>query len=245
MYVRFAPRAQVCNNFMEFKPIIKNSNEEKNSPYDLLKESIEMGNCSTRELEKAKDSVSLEQFSELALLLAREKESREQRLEEERHVDMLTGLRNDGLKELNELVEEINEFPNGSLKSILVVYLDLNKFKKINDQYGHAVGNQALIAFVDRLKLFVKRKDRIFRLHGDEFSVILPIDKDLSEQETIKIFQRLFNGVKKFNMPNNDIELSASVGYSLFKEGDTAKELLDRADKSMYKNKEESKGREL
>ena len=178
------------------------------------------------------------------------KEAKEKirKLEEDRHVDILTGLRTDAEPEMDKLIEELKEHRNGPLSSIVVVYLDLNKFKQINDIHGHAVGDKAILKFVDRLQSLIKRTDTIFRLHGDEFVVIMPVGKGLTEEETISIFQRLHNGVSKFDMPVDNgeekiIELSSSIGFAVYKEGDNAETLMDKADKSMYENKEESRRR--
>lgn len=171
-------------------------------------------------------------------------EEEKKRLEKERHIDMLTGLHTDAEPELDKLIKELNEHPEGPLNSVVVVYLDLNKFKQINDTHGHAAGDKAVLTFVDRLKALIDRGDTIFRLHkaGDEFVVIMPVGKDLTEQEVVKIFQRISNGVSNFDVPDTNISgLSASVGYAKYKEGDTGKTLMDRADKSMYEAKGESK----
>jgi diguanylate cyclase (GGDEF)-like protein len=187
--------------------------------------------------------------SEIILGLQKKLEEAQEKirkLTEERHVDLLTGLRLDAESELDKLIEELNNHSGGPLSSIVVVYLDLDKFKQINDSYGHAVGDQAILVFVDKLQSLIKRTDTIFRLHGDEFAVIMPVGKDLTEQEMIELFQRLHDGVNKFNMPIDSVDkktiaLSASIGYAVLNKKDkimTAKALLKKADDSMYKAKE-------
>ncbi len=157
-------------------------------------------------------------------------------------------MRTDAEPELTKLIEELKHYSGDPLSSIVVFYLDLNKFKQINDTYGHVAGDQAIITFVDKLKSLIDRGDTLFRLHGDEFVVIMPVGKELLEKDVINIFKRLHDGVGSFDMPieNNvekSIQLSSSIGFAVYKEGDSAKTLMDRADKSMYENKGETKTR--
>ena len=83
-----------------------------------------------------------------------------------------------------------------ALSAIVVVFIDLNRFKNLNDTYGHAAGDEALTTCTDRLKEVIQEgTDLIFRPHGDEFVVIFPIKNNRVNVE--KVFERIFQRMQK------------------------------------------------
>jgi len=112
--------------------------------------------------------------------------------------------------------------------------LELNSFKKINDTYGHGVGDLVLIETARVLNESIKNEEVTFRLGGDEFLIILPRVKD-----RIEILQRKDQLHKSFNedliIPDYNIKVVPSIGCSMFPEdGDNIDVLLKAADKQMY-----------
>ncbi len=146
--------------------------------------------------------------------------------------DQLTGLWNKrGLEKFyNEVV-----MPNIFEEDFLVCYFDLDKFKHINDHYGHKVGDQVLVTFASFLKANFKPKDFPTRLHGDEFCVVVvgvTIDKFLPFARDL--YQRGF--VAK--LPDGKQRLRFSIGLTNVIASDNLEKVLERADFSMYWCKE-------
>ena len=118
-----------------------------------------------------------------------------------------------------------------------LVFLDLNKFKSINDTFGHAQGDTALIAFSDHMKNTFRDSDVIGRLGGDEFAVLLPATSHELAEKTISRFR---GSIENYNKESN-------LGYEIsFSEGIVAidhetniplESLLSQADSLMYDNK--------
>ena len=124
-----------------------------------------------------------------------------------------------------------------SRKVTAVLLADLDRFKSVNDTYGHRAGDELLVAVADRLTALVRPSDTIARLAGDEF-VILCEDLE-AESHAEMIAQRIVNGlVRPFQLSAGEVELSASVGVAYAGWGDQVPEqLLNDADAAMYQAK--------
>ena len=117
-----------------------------------------------------------------------------------------------------------------------LVYFDLNDFKRINDEYGHATGDAALLHVASALSDNLRESDMLGRLGGDEFGVILSHTN--AEQALVKGHQLaqaimatpVEHGGAKFTM-------SASYGITTFKKGQSAQQAMDAADRAMYVQK--------
>jgi diguanylate cyclase (GGDEF)-like protein len=125
---------------------------------------------------------------------------------------------------------------------VAVFYVDLDGFKAINDQYGHAVGDVTLLEVARRMQATLRRDELIGRLGGDEFAAILPnvanIDEVLSAAE--RLAKRLREQIEVDDVRMN---ISASIGIALFPDdGDSADLLLGNADAAMYQAKREGRG---
>src|SRR5690554_900652 len=117
---------------------------------------------------------------------------------------------------------------------IAVLFLDLDRFKVINDNLGHAIGDQLLKTVAQRLTAVVSNKDNVARWGGDEFIIFLT---NISGTEAInQLIQRITVEVEKvIQLANRDFHISTSIGVSLFPEhGKDALTLLKNADISMY-----------
>ncbi len=146
--------------------------------------------------------------------------------------DQLTGLWNQSALEkfFNEVV-----MPNIFEEDYLLCYFDLDKFKSVNDYYGHKMGDRVLIAFANYLKRNLKPKDFPCRLHGDEFSAVIigvTIDKFLPFAE------RLYEEGLPFKFPDGVRKITFSIGITNVIASDTLEKALERADFSMYWCKE-------
>jgi len=153
--------------------------------------------------------------------------------------DILTGLPNRTL--LNDrLTMELARARRS--KSLLgVLYLDIDRFKVINDTLGHAVGDKLLQGIGKRLVKIIRRCDTIARLGGDEFVVLLPQIK--KAKHATKVAKRIIDTLKSpFYVENSELYISPSIGIVTYPyHGKEVKSLLKNADTAMYKAKEEGK----
>jgi len=118
-----------------------------------------------------------------------------------------------------------------------VVYVDLDKFKPVNDTLGHAAGDELLVLAADRLKLASRDSDVIGRLGGDEFLIVL---RDVpSAKIAMQVAERISMTIcGNFELSCGEAELSASIGVACGEHGEVgAEELVRRADGAMYRSK--------
>ncbi|MCP4596602.1 EAL domain-containing protein [Neptuniibacter sp.] len=123
-----------------------------------------------------------------------------------------------------------------------LLYLDLDNFKWANDQFGHAVGDKLLISVAARFKRRLRESDLLYRIGGDEFTVIVNQYED--ESALVSIANELVNqATDEFVIEGNVIKPGASVGISTFpSDSDNAKDLIIQADTAMYQAKEAGRG---
>ncbi|SNZ02931.1 PAS domain S-box-containing protein/diguanylate cyclase (GGDEF) domain-containing protein [Persephonella hydrogeniphila] len=163
----------------------------------------------------------------------------EKRLIELIEKDSLTGLYS-RYAFTNKLREFIDLYSRDG-KIFFLLFLDLNNFKKINDSFGHAIGDKVLQIIAERLKSSFRKTDIIGRLGGDEFGILITT---YSKFDDIKeIIKKLFWEIEKpVKIENSVFNLTTSVGVAVFPEdGTDAETLLKRADIAMYQAKELSR----
>ena len=132
------------------------------------------------------------------------------------------------------------EQANGLLHKVAVLFMDLDRFKSVNDTLGHHVGDLLLQAVSIRLKDCLQKSGTICRIGGDEFTVVLPSDsKDIYEGCAQKIIELL---ERPFYIEGHEIFITPSIGISLFPDhGESVEELTKKADIAMYYAKERGK----
>lgn len=159
----------------------------------------------------------------------------EAELERLAHHDALTGLPN-RLLLMSQLRHSLLTASRNQLISA-VLYIDLDRFKLINDSLGHDVGDQVLQIIADRFKSQLREVDMVARLGGDEFVVLLDgIEDSLS---ALMVAEKLISSLEKpVKVNQNDFILTASIGIAIYpKDGRTGDELLRDADSAMYRAK--------
>ena len=167
-----------------------------------------------------------------------EKKETEKMIEHLAYHDYLTGLPNRNM--LGEyLSKELVEATRNNSK-VAILFIDLDRFKVVNDTLGHSVGDHLLIEVAKRLKDSVLDADMIFRQGGDEFIVILQdADREISANVATRILENL---TEHFTIENYDIYTTPSIGISLFpKDGDGVETLIKQADFAMYQAKKSGK----
>jgi diguanylate cyclase (GGDEF)-like protein len=156
--------------------------------------------------------------------------------------DEITGLYNQR-KLVEDLDYYISRYPYDQVVFSLL-FIDIDYFKNVNDQYGHVVGSQLLIDMAKVLKTQLRSTDLVYRYGGDEFIVLLP---RANIQESKKIALRISESVKEaeFNLDNGEkYKLSLSVGIAEFPtDASDAKAVIDFADKMMYLSKKSGRGK--
>ena len=125
----------------------------------------------------------------------------------------------------------------------VVLFLDLDDFKLVNDSLGHAAGDALLVAVGDRLRSVLRASDMAARLGGDEFAVLLRDTPDM--KASMRVANRLTAAMGSlFEIDGRDVNVRASVGMAAGRPGvDTAGDLLRNADVAMYSAKARGKGR--
>jgi len=157
------------------------------------------------------------------------------------HHDDLTGLANRAL--LSERLRQELTRARRTGKQLALLFLDLDRFKSVNDTLGHAGGDQLLRIAADRLSDCVRECDTVARLGGDEFVVLLT---DLNNpQQAAKLASQVLALLSEpFQIAGSHCFLGASIGVSVFPDdGSTPEELLKQADIAMYRAKAAGRGR--
>lgn len=154
--------------------------------------------------------------------------------------DPLTGLPNRNLF-LDRLSQAL-EAAGRETGSVVVFFLDLDRFKVINDSLGHAVGDRLLVAVAKRLCGVLRRSDTVARLGGDEFTIVSPLVAD--EREAMRVAQRVAAAIEApFSLDGREVFTTASIGIALSHGGGDPDELMRDADAAMYRAKENGKAR--
>ncbi|HEY7136045.1 MAG TPA: EAL domain-containing protein [Acidimicrobiia bacterium] len=155
--------------------------------------------------------------------------------------DPLTGLPNRVLF-MDRLEHALAVAARGQ-RRVAVVFLDLDRFKFVNDSLGHAVGDRLLVAVADRLRSALRPSDTVARFGGDEFVVLC--DDVAGEEATLDIASRMAKAVARpVLLPEGEVFVTASLGVAVSsRPGDTADSLLRDADTAMYRAKEQGRAR--
>lgn len=149
--------------------------------------------------------------------------------------DYLTGLYNRRyfFEAMNEYMDEIKD----SGEKFAIGMIDIDHFKKINDTYGHDVGDKIITALADILRSSTNPHDLVSRFGGEEFCVVL---KNINQYSAHEIFERIREEVEKFSYTHKDgetIHFTISIGAVLFNEEETLEENINAADMLLYKAK--------
>jgi diguanylate cyclase (GGDEF)-like protein len=155
--------------------------------------------------------------------------------------DALTGLPNRTL-----MLERLKHAYARGLRTsgtCAVLFVDLNRFKRINDTYGHQIGDELLVAVAERLLTLLRPSDTVARMSGDEFAILCEDldDPSRADEIAVRIDEAL---ASPFLLSGIEVQMTASIGIAFTGQGsDSPVALIRDADLAMYKSKRENAGR--
>ncbi|WP_137790876.1 bifunctional diguanylate cyclase/phosphodiesterase [Bacillus sp. E(2018)] len=167
-----------------------------------------------------------------------ERKRNEKKINQMVYRDPLTGLPNRLL--LNDRLSQALELADDTKQTIGIMFIDLDRFKYINDTLGHAVGDQLLIEIAKRIQACVGKNDTVCRQGGDEFIVLIP---NTTADEVSKIAQQIVDLFSSSVMVNEqELFVTPSIGIAMYPgDGRDIETLIKNADTAMYRVKEQGK----
>ena len=135
------------------------------------------------------------------------------------------------------------ELAQGPEANTAVIFVDLDRFKRVNDRFGHAAGDELLVVVAERLTAAIREDDILGRIGGDEFLIIC--SRISSQAEALEVGQRIGDALRTdVALADARVALKASVGVACSDGAElTADELVSQADTAMYESKHEGEGR--
>ena len=169
------------------------------------------------------------------------------RLAQEVSTDQLTQVANRrGLIQAFEVersrIERSTASGSGGEPSLSVGLLDIDNFKKLNDELGHAVGDVALKSLAETVSKSLRPTDMVARYGGEEFVVLMPNTPALEGQEILTRLQRSLS-VGLFMHENKKVFVTFSAGVTTYRRGEQIEQALERADQALYEAKRSGKNR--
>ncbi len=164
-----------------------------------------------------------------------------ERIDREKIIDELTGVHNRAY--LNRHAPRLLQLSERKERPACLLFIDLDRFKAVNDTLGHDAGDAVLIASAKRIREAARAYDVFVRLGGDEFVILAP---DTDKAEASVLAGRIRETLEALSVSaccgvDTDLGVSASIGVEEFRNGMSLDELIRRADGRMYKDKQENK----
>ncbi|HEX6833515.1 MAG TPA: GGDEF domain-containing protein [Rudaea sp.] len=163
-----------------------------------------------------------------------------QELEHQARIDPLTGISN--RRTLDDLAARALASAQRQRRPLAVLLADADHFKRINDAYGHEVGDDALRALAITLDCSLRSEDLLGRIGGEEFAIVLPDTDEASARISAERLRRAVEQTR-FEAGGETVPLRISIGLAMAAEGDDFAALLRRADKAMYAAKRAGRNR--
>jgi diguanylate cyclase (GGDEF)-like protein/PAS domain S-box-containing protein len=169
-----------------------------------------------------------------------ERYRREQALDHEALTDPLTGLLN--RRAMLRAIENTAPVWSRGGRHGALLFLDVDRFKPINDTYGHDVGDELLRTFAERIRGVVRSSDKVARLGGDEFVILItaPDADEVARRVAETLLKRLREPMRCLQ---HEIAISTSIGVAVAREPESATQLLKRADLALYQAKAAGRAR--
>ena len=154
--------------------------------------------------------------------------------------DPLTGVANRSA--LNTSLRREIELAKRYNMSFSILLVDLDKFKNINDTYGHSAGDKVLKSVAKQLGANIRDSDMVFRMGGEEFLILL---SKTDTEGSVKLADRIRKSIEETTSTHkgNDIQATVSIGIASYIAGDTDLSLIDKADTALYRAKKQGRNR--
>jgi len=168
-----------------------------------------------------------------------ERKALEERIRRQAYFDTLTGLPNRAL--FHDRLKQCILKGERNREPFALLFVDLDRFKQINDRFGHEAGDQLLKEAAARLDDCVRESDSVARMGGDEFNIIL---SGVQEREALaQVAEKIIREMQRpFQVAGTKQRISASVGIACYPaDGNNQADLLQRADMAMYRAKAEGR----
>jgi len=225
------------------------SQSEKIEKISHLDDIKRIKNALRHEVEQMRDIVDLkaDQDKRSIDILAQQVEQLRNELEKARTksmTDPLTGVYN--RQALDEYLDEKVKRASRLGEEFALLMLDIDDFKKINDTYGHLIGDRVLMAFAGKCRQTIRSDDFLARYGGEEFVIIL---EGAGYRNAMKKAKQICETVAsaKYTTDQNHsgqyLSITTSIGVTVFRKNDTAESLLERADQALYAAKQKGKNR--
>ncbi|MBV9413364.1 MAG: EAL domain-containing protein [Solirubrobacterales bacterium] len=165
----------------------------------------------------------------------------ERELRELAYTDRLTGLPNRAL--LHDRLAQAIARARRRNSPVALLFLDLDRFKNINESLGHEIGDRVLVAVAQRLRSCLRAEDTLARLGGDEFAILLPEIAD--RRDTRRVTDKCLSALSSHEeIAGHELSVNASIGVAVFpQDGADVQHLLRSADTAMYRAKARGGGR--
>lgn len=166
-----------------------------------------------------------------------------ERVKTEASVDFLTGLAN--RKTFHDALIELMNEAVSQQKELSLLLVDIDRFKKFNDEHGHLVGDEVLKFVAKKIKEIVRGRDLLARFGGEEFAVILPQTPLEGAQVVAESINGLFarTTLKAVHTSTTLGKVTVSVGVAHYRPGELPATLIDRADRALYRAKQTGRNR--
>ncbi|RJG07836.1 sensor domain-containing diguanylate cyclase [Noviherbaspirillum cavernae] len=149
--------------------------------------------------------------------------------------DVLTGLPNRTM--FVNLEQQALSYAKREQLALALLFLDLDRFKEVNDVFGHIVGDRLLLAVAERLMAAIRKSDTVARFGGDEFAILIP---NLADTGVAVNLARKLTAIiaQPFRITERELHIGVSIGIAIYPDdGDTPEELMKKADEAMYRAK--------
>lgn len=128
---------------------------------------------------------------------------------------------------------------NTGQRNWFLAMIDIDHFKRVNDSFGHTIGDEVILLVAQILKRSVRSQDYVFRYGGEEFAILFC---GTSLTEATQVLERIRLEIKRYNFPQVG-KVSVSIGLTEFRIGDSPKQFIEHADRALYQSKDQGRDR--
>ncbi|MFP4225762.1 MAG: diguanylate cyclase [Desulfobacterales bacterium] len=155
-----------------------------------------------------------------------------ERIVELTRADALTGLAN--RRYFDERIEEMVSLANRKSQPLSLVMTDIDKFKRVNDEFGHDAGDRVLKGYADLMRTSTRREELVVRFGGEEFIILMPLT---NMDQAYLVAERIRKALPGLNLLENDWIITASFGVSELQHSENIDNFVKRADMALYRAK--------